>query len=61
MSQCGLVMAFKRLLEVDLAGLMFKLEQSILEMCMCTWRLEDDGVRCHALSLSLSRLSTLFL
>lgn len=60
MNCCGLVMAFTRLLEVDLAGLMSKLEQFFLKVCMCvclcTWRLEDDVVRCHA----LSHLSTLF-
>lgn len=59
MSHCGLVMAFKRLLEVDLAGLMSKLEQFFWKcVCLCTWRLEDDVVRCH--TLSLSHLSTLF-
>lgn len=35
MSHCGLVIAFKRLQEVDLAGLMSKLEQSFLKVCVC--------------------------
>lgn len=35
MSHCGLVMPFKRLLEVDLAGLMSKLEQFFESVYVC--------------------------